>query len=75
VKLLLHVNKMDSDYYILFKKRNPAQKNPEQISVVYEFGIQHDCGKTLSSADSPTSAGLLVLSAFCGGMLELSVSY
>ena len=67
-------NKMDSDYYILFEERNPAQKNPEQIYVFYEFGILHDCDKTLSSADPPTSAELLVLSASCGGMLDLSAS-
>jgi len=67
-------NKMNSDYYILFEERNPAQKNPEQIYVFHEFGILHHCGKTLSSADPPTSAELLVLSASCGGMLELSAS-
>jgi hypothetical protein len=41
---------MDSDSYILFEERNPAWKNPEQISIFYEFGILHDCGKTLTGS-------------------------
>jgi hypothetical protein len=65
---------MDSEYYILLEERNPACKNDKFLYAVGSASYT-TVVRPCIQLTSPTSAELLVLSASCGGMQELSAPY